>query len=181
MATARAHKSDAIELLKRDHAAVKELFEEFHRFHEEAAEGMEEVMQEIVDQTCRALNIHMRIEEEIFYPAAREALPEEPDLMNEAIVEHVGAKDLIEEIGAGSVSDSMTRARFLVLGEHIYLHVREEEGGMFPRLRRTSMDMEKLGARLAARKDELEGDAVRVRGTVPSKPTLWDRIATLRE
>jgi hypothetical protein len=181
MSHATVPKADAIELLKDDHAAVKELFDEFKRFHDEEAEGVEELMQELVDQACRALNIHMRIEEEIFYPAAREALPDEVDLMNEAIVEHVGAKDLIEQIGSRSASDHMTRARFLVLSEHIDLHVREEEHRMFPKLRRTSMDMEEVGRRLAARKEELEDNAIRMRGTMPSKPSVWERLSTLRE
>ncbi|HEY2630460.1 MAG TPA: hemerythrin domain-containing protein [Usitatibacter sp.] len=181
MSNATQQKTDAIELLKSDHAAVTELFEEFKHFIEDQTPGVDELMQELVDQACTALKVHMRIEEEIFYPAARASLFDDAqDMMNEAVVEHVGAKDLIEEIEDGRASDPMTRARFLVLAEHIGLHVREEESRMFPKLRRSSMDMEEVGRQLAARKQELEGDATRVRGIMPSKPGLWERIATLR-
>src|SRR5262245_54365840 len=103
MSDARAPQ-DAIELLKADHKEVSELFEEFKKLHESGEEGLDALKQELMDAVCAALKIHTAIEEEILYPAAREALPDEEDLMNEAVVEHASAKDLIAEIEAGGAS-----------------------------------------------------------------------------
>ena len=180
MASQRPPKTDAIQLLKEDHAAVKELFAEFKRFQEEKTEGVDELKQDLMDEVCKMLTIHTQIEEEIFYPAVRQALPDEEDLMNEAEVEHSGAKDLIEQIQAGSASDPMTCARFLVLSEQIDHHVEEEHEDMFPKVQESSLDTQAVGEQMAARKEELEAEAVAPKGTAPAKPSVWDRISTLR-
>ena len=148
---------DAIELLKEDHKVVQDMFKEFKKLHEE--EGSEEMMQELIDSVCAALKVHTQIEEEIFYPAAREALGDEDDLMNEAEVEHDGAKELIAQIEEGSASDPMTCARFMVLSEQIDHHVKEEHEEMFPKLQKTDLDTAALGEEMAERKAELEGEA----------------------
>ena len=172
---------DAIQLLEQDHREVQDLFSEFKKFQEAKQEGDDELKQEIIDTVCTALKVHTKIEEEIFYPAAREALgDDEEDLMNEAEVEHSGAKDLIAQIEDGSASDPMTCARFLVLSEQIDHHVKEEQDEMFPKLRETDMDLESVGMQLKARKDELmAGYEADKPGTNPDvkKPTLWDRLS----
>jgi hypothetical protein len=170
---------DAISLLKDDHAKVKELFSEFKRFQEEKTEGVDELKQDLMDEVCHMLTVHAQIEEEIFYPAARAALPDEDDLMNEADVEHSGAKDLIAQIEDGSASDPMTCARFLVLAEQIDHHVKEEHDEMFPKAKASGMDLDALGRKMQARKDELERDPMSPPAT-PPKPSLWDRIASYR-
>ena len=96
-------KMDAITLLKADHRKVEELFEKF-----EAAKGADR-KREIAQQICTELVVHSTIEEEIFYPACKEAAEE--DLLDEAYVEHDGAKVLISEIASGEPDDEFYDAR----------------------------------------------------------------------
>jgi hemerythrin superfamily protein len=91
-ATARAAMSDATLLLTRDHAEVKKLFKEYEKLADAEADGEER--QALAEQICAMLTVHATVEEEIFYPAAREA-EVESDLLDEAEVEHASAKDLI--------------------------------------------------------------------------------------
>jgi hemerythrin superfamily protein len=84
---------DAISLLTQDHREVSKLFE---AFEEEDADQAE-----IAAQVCRMLTVHAMVEEELFYPAAREALADDgDDLLDEAEVEHASAKNLIAQIEA---------------------------------------------------------------------------------
>jgi hypothetical protein len=96
-------------------------------------------------------------EEEIFYPAARDAVEDEEgdDLLDEAEVEHAGAKDLIAQIVEGSASDALYDAKVKVLGEYIAHHVKEEETGLFPKVRKADIDLEALGDELSVRKAAL--------------------------
>src|SRR5262249_40002732 len=103
------------------------------------------------------LIIHTTIEQEIFYPAFLEAT-EDKDIHHEAIVEHDGAKKLIEEIQAAGPGDDYFDAKVTVLSEMIKHHVKEEEqrGGMFSEARDSDMDLDALGERLMTRKRDLE-------------------------
>ena len=166
---------DAIALLIDDHDAVKELFAEFKRFQEAKVQGADDMKQALMDAVCDALKVHTQLEEEIFYPAARKALPDEADLFNEAQVEHNAAKELIAQVEAGSARDDMTCAQFTVLSEQIDHHVREEQDEMFPKLRKTSMDMEAIGRKLEKRRAELESEKVPA-GVV--KPSIWQRLSS---
>ena len=141
---------DAIELLKADHAEVEVWFEEFE--NTESAPKK----RKLAAQICKALRVHTQIEEEIFYPACREAGISE-DLMDEADVEHDGAKRLIEEIEAGGPGDDHWEARVTVLSEMIKHHVKEEEqrDGMFAKARKSNLELDELGAAMKARKTEL--------------------------
>ena len=165
-----SQKPNAIELLKQDHKMVQDMFKEFKKLHEAEEEGSDEMKQELMDSVCKALTIHAQIEEEIFYPAAREALPDEDDLMNEADVEHAGAKDLIAQIEDGEASDPMTCARFMVLSEQIDHHVKEEHEEMFPKIRKSDLDLEAVGEQLAQRKEELEGELPDMKSPGSRKP-----------
>jgi hypothetical protein len=141
---------DAIALLKQDHRAVEELFDKF-----EKASGSER-KQKLAEQICLELSVHAQIEEEIFYPACEGKIDE--DLLRESYVEHDGAKVLIAEIINGGPSDEYYDAKVKVLSEEIEHHVEEEEGrmdGLFAQARKASLDMDALGAQLAARKMEL--------------------------
>ncbi len=142
--------TDAVTLLKQDHAVVKSLFEKF----EAAAEDEQE---EIADQVCKLLTVHTTIEEEIFYPAAREAFDseEDEDLVNEAEVEHGSAKELIALIEDMTSEDEKFTATMKVLREQIEHHVKEEETEFFPKLKKTGIDLQALGAELSERKAEL--------------------------
>jgi hemerythrin superfamily protein len=143
--------TDAIALLIADHKEVKKLFKEFEKLSK--AEDIDGKV-EIANQICEELTVHATIEEEIFYPAAREAIGEE-DMMNEAIVEHASAKDLIAQIQEMSGDDEMYDAKVKVLSEYIDHHVEEEEKEMFPKAKKAKMDLEGLGVQLMERKEEL--------------------------
>jgi hypothetical protein len=148
MATA---KQDAIALLKADHRKVEELFEAF----ESARKAERKVA--LANEICTELTIHTIIEEEIFYPACRAAVEE--DMMNEAYVEHDGAKVLVAEISAGSPDAEFYDAKVKVLSEMIKHHVQEEEKraeGMFAQAREAGLDLGALGDAMMARKEELQ-------------------------
>jgi hemerythrin superfamily protein len=139
---------DAIAMLTADHKRVKTLFSQFDKLKEE---GSDEEKSAIVDQICNELKIHTELEEEIFYPAVREAI-DDSDLMDEAIVEHAGAKELIAQLEEASPEDELYDAKVTVLGEQIDHHVKEEEGDMFPKAKKAKVDTEALGARMLKRR-----------------------------
>jgi hypothetical protein len=116
--------------------------------------------QELAGNICAALTVHTEIEEEIFYPAFLEATGD-TDMHHEAIVEHAGAKILIAEIQGMAPGDDYFDAKVTVLSEMIKHHVKEEEqpGGMFAEAKKSTMDLEALGAHLKARKEELQSSA----------------------
>lgn len=142
-------KADAIKMLKEDHAKVKGLFKKFESASSESSR------QELAAQICTELTIHTTLEEEIFYPAARAAL-DEPDLLDEAEVEHASAKELISQIEAGQPGDELWDAKVTVLGEYVEHHIKEEEKEMFPKIRKADLDLKALGATMAERKEELQ-------------------------
>ena len=140
----------ALELLMSDHRKVEQLFARY----EEEKDGDEETKQRLCERICNALKIHAQIEEELLYPWAREQL-DEGELVEEALVEHQSAKDLIAQIeGAGQMDESLD-AKVKVLGEYIKHHVNEEENEMFPKLRGEEETLDELGQELASRKAEL--------------------------
>ena len=144
-------KQDAIALLKADHRKVEELFEKF-----ESARGGER-KQALVKEICTELSVHAKIEEEVFYPACKGKIEEE-DMLDEAYVEHDGAKVLIAELAQASPDDEFYDAKVKVLSELIKHHVKEEERpreGVFAQAREAELDLAALGERLKARKEEL--------------------------
>jgi hypothetical protein len=143
-------KPDAIALLKADHREAEDLFAKF-----EAAKGAAK-KQGLAKKICTALTVHTIIEEEIFYPACKGEI--DGALLKEAYVEHDGAKVLMAEIEAGSADEEFYDAKVKVLSEQIEHHVEEEEKrseGMFAQARAAGLDMDDLGARMLARKEEL--------------------------
>src|ERR1044072_9264896 len=93
MAKSKAKASGAIELLKEQHDKVKKALKEFEKLDREDTETQKQLVQTV----CEELKVHTSLEEELFYPAAREAIDDE-DLMNEAQVEHETAKMLIGQL-----------------------------------------------------------------------------------
>lgn len=152
VATVAAAKNDATLLLTRDHAEVSKLFKQYKKLVGAEAEGSER--QALAEQICAMLTVHATIEEEIFYPAAREA-DVESDLLDEAEVEHASAKELIAQIQGMGPDDDLYDAKVTVLGEYIDHHVQEEQDEMFPKCRRADMDLAELARALAERKSEL--------------------------
>ena len=139
---------DAITLLETDHREVEDLFERF-----EAADGDAD-KDVIAQKICLALKVHAQIEEELFYPRAREKTGD-TDLVDEAVVEHMGAKTLIAQIESMKPGQPLYDAKVKVLSEQVRHHVEEEESELFPEVRETRIDLDALGAKLAARKAEL--------------------------
>jgi hypothetical protein len=142
---------DAVALLKADHRKVEDLFEKF-----ESAKGGP-AKQKLVEQICTELTVHAMIEEEIFYPACTGKIEDE-ELVQEAYVEHDGAKVLIAELTGGKPDDDFYDAKVKVLSEMIKHHVKEEEKraeGLFAEAKEAGLDMDALGEQMKARKEEL--------------------------
>ena len=147
-----AAKSEIIEELKEDHKRVRAAFRAAEKL--DAEEDGEE-LKEIVDQTCAELEIHAQLEEELFYPAAREAL-KEADLVDEAEVEHNSAKALIAQLREMSPEDEKYAATFKVLGEYVNHHIKEEENEMFPGLQgRPGAQWEEIQEQMETRREQL--------------------------
>ncbi|WP_119301476.1 hemerythrin domain-containing protein [Dongia deserti] len=151
-------KNDALKLLKADHKEVSDLVAKF-----EGGRLSKDRKVAIAKHICMALTVHAQIEEEIFYPAAREAMRSDEDLLDEAEVEHGSIKELVTAIEDSSPDDDLFEARVKVLGEYVKHHVKEEEGQIFPKIRKSDLDLAEIGQELTARKEalmrELKGDA----------------------
>lgn len=148
--------NNALELLKGDHKEVDEMFTQYDETKDGASDAEKE---SLVNRICDALTVHAQIEEEIFYPAARRALDdvEGKDLLDEAAVEHQTLKDLIERLEAAPTDDPLYDAGVKVLNEYVKHHVKEEENELFPKVKSSDMDLDAVGQKLAARKQQLQG------------------------
>lgn len=145
-------RSEVIAMLKDDHKRVKKSFRDFERVK---SSKDSESCQQLVEQVCNELTLHTKLEEEFLYPAAKGAL-KEADLVNEAEVEHGSAKALIEQLKGMSPDDEKYAATFIVLGEYVKHHVKEEETEMFPQLGKArGIDWETLADEMNARREEL--------------------------
>jgi signal-transduction protein with cAMP-binding, CBS, and nucleotidyltransferase domain len=156
--------NDAIALLKADHRKVEALFEEFDQARRSDRKAR------IVEQICTELKIHTMIEEEIFYPTIKPKI--DAAMVEEGVIEHDSAKVLINDLARADPKDEYYDAKVKVLSEEIKHHVAEEErwiSGMFAQARRTDVDMEALGARLAARREELVAQAKKKGGLPVAK------------
>jgi hypothetical protein len=145
--------NDAVDLLVADHLAADKCFKQYEKLADKKAPAAQR--QALAEKVCGMLKVHTTIEEEIFYPAAREAGIEEL-MMDEAAVEHASAKDLIAQIESATPDSDYYDAKVKVLGDYIGHHVLEEHTEMFPKCRRSRMDLADLGRRMAARKKELQ-------------------------
>ena len=152
MPTSRKH--DAIALLTADHKDVAAKFKQYEGLGDRAFAAKKK----LADEICLALLEHATAEEEIFYPAVRDAVAKSDDMVDEAVVEHAGAKDLIAQIQGMSPEEELYDAKVKVLSEQIEHHVKEEEEEMFPKVRKTSLDLVAIGEELAARKEQLHLD-----------------------
>jgi hypothetical protein len=168
--------ADAVDLLTDDHLAVTALFQRYERFARRNA-GADE-RRALADRICGMLKVHTQIEEELFYPAARGA-GIAADMLDEAKVEHATAKDLIAQIEGGNPDDDLYDAKMTVLREYIRHHVVEEHTEMFPKCRRSTLDLVALRGELEARKAELESvDAASGEGDRPKEePGLFARLS----
>jgi hemerythrin superfamily protein len=148
---AMAARQDAIALLTADHREVHEMFEQFEQLGDRARATKEKLKEKI----CKALIAHTTIEEEIFYPAVRGQIEDGEDMVDEAVVEHAAAKDLIQQLQEMDPDDELFDAKVKVLGEQIDHHVEEEEKEMFPKVKKSGLDLLALGQEMTMRKQEL--------------------------
>lgn len=146
---------DALALLREDHKKVQKLFKSFEKL--KSSDSSDDEKEELARQICSELVVHARIEEEIFYPALREAIDDQ-DLLDEAEVEHASAKELIEQISEMDAGDDLFDAKVTVLGEYINHHIEEEQNEIFPAAKKAKVDMASLGSELRQRKEELMQD-----------------------
>ena len=150
--TASMRKPDALQLLKTDHEEVSALFERY----ENGTRLDADEKRTLADKICEAVTIHAQIEEEIFYPACDEAVQKAEDLLAEARVEHRALKDLIAKIEAQQPGTCEFDAEVKVLSEYVKHHVKEEQSELFPKVRKSDLDLEGLGNELAERKSILQ-------------------------
>jgi len=143
---------DAVSILMEDHKNVKKMFADFEKLMK--SDDNEEEKSVLVENICEELTIHTQIEEEIFYPAVRAAIKDD-HLMDEADVEHNGAKDLIAQLEEMEPGDDHYDAKVTVLGENIDHHVKEEHEEMFPKVKKAKLDLVALGAQMLKRRKEL--------------------------
>ncbi|HZY20429.1 MAG TPA: hemerythrin domain-containing protein [Ramlibacter sp.] len=144
---------DALELLDADHNAVRKLFQAYRELA--ANDASEARRKALAEQICMELTIHAKLEEELFYPPVRDAIRDD-DLLDEAEVEHAAARDLIVQILSMDPHEELYDAKVTVLGEYIDHHVKEERDEIFPKVRKSGLDLVRLGERLRVRRRELE-------------------------
>jgi hypothetical protein len=166
-------KEDAIGLLRADHDAMEDMFYSF----DQIKHGRDYAEKKrLVRDLCRIFRIHSTLEEEIFYPAVRAEVADD-DLMNEALVEHEGAEQLVAGLETMDAADEMLNATMHVLCAYIKHHVREEEQDMFPKARDTELDMDALGVRMNKRRKQLL-EGIERTGRLPAPRKGRQRTAT---
>jgi hemerythrin superfamily protein len=140
--------TDATVLLRADHKRVSDLFEQYETTRSQAKK------KSLVASICTELTVHAQVEEEIFYPAVKAALKDK-ELVPEATVEHATLKELIAQVQDKEPDGEMFDAKIKVMSEYVKHHVKEEQNEMFPKARASKLDLDDLGAQIAARKQEL--------------------------
>jgi hemerythrin-like domain-containing protein len=143
--------TNAVDMLKADHAKVKQLFDDFEGADDDQAK------EQLVGTALQELTIHAALEEEIIYPAIRALDDDEEHVekMDEALEEHHAAKLLIAELAGMTSEEERYDAKFKVLAEAVRHHIEEEENEVLPKAEQ-SLDLEELGRRMTMRKAELQ-------------------------
>jgi hemerythrin-like domain-containing protein len=158
---------NALDYLKADHEQIKGLLREFASLR--GNDDEDERKAELVDEICSEMTLHAMVEEEIFYPMLRSAIDDD-EMMDEADVEHAGARDLISQLEVMYPGDDHFDATVVVLGEEFAHHVAKEETDMFDAARKAGLALEDIAEQLAARREELEED-------LTSPPSSIDAMA----
>jgi hemerythrin superfamily protein len=152
----RSAGKDAVALLTEDHKTVDEIFKEFEKLKKN--DGSDARKAELVRSACAALAVHAQIEEDLFYPAMYEAVDAEDEL-DEAEVEHATIKSLVSQLEEMEPGDELYDATVTVLAEYVRHHVKEEEGEIFPKAKKSDLDLDALGEQLLERKRTLEAES----------------------
>ena len=155
---------DAISLLKQDHQKVRQMLKRLE------SNGTEELLEQVENE----LKVHTQIEEEIFYPAFKEALESEKDehIYYEALEEHHVVDLVLPEIKSSNEGSEQFDAKAKVLKDLVEHHAEEEETEMFPRARKAmgAARLRELGEELKERKQELMG------GTTERGSGIFERM-----
>jgi Hemerythrin HHE cation binding domain len=141
---------NAIQMIRQDHKKVEGLFKKFDQAKSNGAR------KRICDQVIQELEVHTKLEEEIFYPAVRKELGDE-EMIEEAEKEHQQAKDIIQELKMMDGKDEQLEEKFAELVECIKHHVEEEQNEMLPKAEESEMDLSHYGEQMSERKKELTG------------------------
>lgn len=129
-------KKDAVTFLKTQHNQVKALFRQCDRLFAKDVDSVSGELADLCRQICQMLAIHAQIEEQIFYPACRERLGEDSDIVLESLEEHSVVKFLVSELNLMEPQDERFEARLTVLKEMVDHHVQEEETQLFPQIKK---------------------------------------------
>jgi hemerythrin superfamily protein len=146
--TRAPRQQDAVAMLREDHKKVAALFAEY-----EKARSVN-VKRRLVESICAELTVHTTLEEDIFYPAFKAALKDK-ELVPEAKVEHQSVKDLIAQVQGREPDGEDFDAKVKVMGEFVKHHVKEEQNEMFPKAKKSKLDLVELGRQMAERKQQL--------------------------
>lgn len=144
--------SDAIDLLDADHLHVHGLLQSYRELVRKRATPLQR--RALAEEICLELTIHAKVEEEIFYPAMRDALRDE-DVLDEAEDQHGSLRELVGQVLATAPEEALYDARVAVLGDYVERHVRQEREHVFNRVLASRADLQSLGRAIAARKEEL--------------------------
>jgi hemerythrin superfamily protein len=147
---------DAIVLLKQDHKTVNQLFRQFEKAGESAHAEKKRIVEKIIQELCA----HAYIEEEIFYPTAREAVPETGEHVLESVEEHHVVVWMLSELMNADPEDERYDAKVRVLIENVRHHVEEEEQDWFPKVRNAMgrARLKELGEQMEAAKADAPKD-----------------------
>jgi hemerythrin superfamily protein len=158
--TMKKQAPDAIDLLDADHLAVNALFQSYRELVRKRAGAIKR--RALAEEICMELTIHAKLEEELFYPAVREALCDD-DLVDEAEDQHGSQRDFVAQILSAPPDDELYDARVAVLSEYVERHVRQEREEVFNRVLATRLDLQSLARAITARRAELRevSDALR--------------------
>jgi hemerythrin superfamily protein len=138
----------ATQLIKRDHRKVESLFDRFDKAKSASSK------KKVCEQVIQELEVHAKLEEEIFYPAVRKHIGEE-EMLQEAKQEHQEAKNIMAELKKGGMEDEEFESKFAELVEGVKHHVEEEEGEMLPKVEESDMNLQEYGDEMTQRKKEL--------------------------
>ena len=152
---------DACELLDADHIAVKHLFVEYARLAMASRNDSSTERAELALRICEELTVHAQIEEEVFYPALRKAVPDAAALLDEAQAEHQEAKELIAQIEALGAADMEMDELVSQLACAVEHHVKEERDQLFPKARSAKkLDLAALADRMRERRQALQAETI---------------------
>lgn len=151
---------DAIDLLDADHLAVHALFQAYRELVRTRAPAVQR--RTLAEEICIELTIHAKLEEELFYPAVREALNDD-DLVDGAEEQHGSQREFVAQILATPPEDELYDAKVAVLADYVARHVSEEREQVFNRVLASRLDLQSLARSIAVRKEELRSvsDALR--------------------